>query len=138
MTSSAFAIRSAALDDMLIKATRGQFAEALNRVCREHYDFLDPDEDLVVPLVFARGITATLNIEKRNVRRVEYAPSRWNPWPRVTPPEGVWMHIRGKGALIYHDDAWWDSTGNKVTLDTDEEFRPLYLDKVESCYENQD
>ena len=66
----------------------------------------------------------------------EYDPNKWNNYPEVTPPEGVWMRCEGEtaGGRIIRDAAiflrgkwrWWEvgpDAGMLVTFDI-KRFRP--------------
>lgn len=133
MSDREFTLRRLSLDEALNKITYGRFAESLDSVCKEHYDFLEDDDPLGVQLEIADGFDVRLSIEKRHVQRVGYSPSKWNTWPRVRPPEGVWMRVRGpqkamktyRNVLVFREGAWWNTAGDRVALDAGVVFKPF-------------
>lgn len=63
----------------------------------------------------------------------EYDPNKWNNYPEVTPPEGVWMRCGGhdhstgvwlRAALVFDGKNWKDTRGDTYWLGTVERFRP--------------
>lgn len=83
------------------------------------------------------GPAMSVNLTKQDIEQfLEYDPNKWNKYPEVTPPEGVWMRVEQfsnnkvrRTAGIFRDGKWYgkhdvcdtylDETLGNVTL-----FRP--------------
>lgn len=124
--------RQAALE----KALPG-FEEALQSYCKDQ--FSDPTDFVNVAIGNGKGwgYECLVGIQKNAILVKEtYDPKKWNKYPEVTPPEGVWMRCEGETAngRIIRDAAiflrgkwrWWEvgpDAGMLVTFDI-KRFRP--------------
>lgn len=80
----------------------------------------DDEEDTVVlhhlcKMTDKPLIAWELTISKTEIEDTErYNPNRWNEYPKVTPPEGVWMRVETRdacggvvrGVFMYANGAW--------------------------------
>lgn len=132
-TNRRFVLRRPVVDEALVRATDGAFEAALDEVCRQHFDALDESDDLTVEVSGLPGLSITVRVKKSCVLRQGYSAKRWNEWPRIRPPEGVWMRVRGpqKGPSTYRDvlvfryNGWWNTRNESVRLPTGVVFKPF-------------
>lgn len=113
------------------------FDEKLQTACE--YQYGDGSCCVTMQLEAYKGILISnlIVIDKDAIAAKEvYDPKKWNKYPEVTPPEGVWMRCEGETAngRIIRDAAiflrgkwrWWEvgpDAGMLVTFDI-KRFRP--------------
>lgn len=118
------------------------FDEKLQTACK--YQYGDGSCCVTMQLEAYKGILISnlIFIDKDAIAAKEvYDPKKWNSYPEVTPPEGVWMRVEGvrtsgfhvrDGAIFLRGDWYWrlprasDPNAHCARLDNQdvERFRP--------------
>ena len=105
--------------EALEKALPG-FKEECRRVCEGLDGHLDEGTPVMFSTVNFDAASWTRNewslvIPADNLEVIEeYDPKKWNSYPKVTPPEGVWMRVETwsacgavvRGVFMYVNGAW--------------------------------
>ena len=96
-----------------------EFGADLQAACDEQFD--DEFNHVCVRLSDNGGVfcddevNIKVNIKKTAIRvKNTYDPHSWNKYPKVTPPEGVWMRVETwnacgaviRGVFMYVNGAW--------------------------------
>ncbi len=102
-----FELKDKSRQEAFEKALPG-FKEECQRACERHDGHLDEG----MSVVFSHTKLATdswtsnewsLVIPANNLEVIgKYDSKKWNKYPEVTPPEGVWMRVEGNRAKDFH------------------------------------